>query len=144
MALGVLLSATGCSSAKITDVYMSRDEAARRRTNCFKPEWGHHYVFVEMFSASEQTILTPILRDGANAVIAYDAKDNAELAEFQNFAPGKGEGILLSIELSGPEDPKDSTKRLPLQAGNFTWEFYLDTHSTPDESVRFAVSPDCP
>lgn len=144
MALGVLVSATGCSSAKITDLYMARDADGRRRTECFRPEWSEYHVFIEVFSANEQTIITPILRGAQNEVLPVNWADDSELAKYQNFAPGKGEDILLTIEALGLEDPADNSKRLPLQAGNFTWEFYIDEHSSPDESIAFTVADGCP
>lgn len=140
----LLVGASGCESAKITDIYMARDDGAARRTQCFKPDWGHYFVFVEVFSASEETLLTPILRNADGALVPYDAKDSEELAEFQNLAVGKGKEILIQLEFSGAEDPNDSTKRLPLEGGQFTWEFYLDDHDEADDSITFFVSNDCP
>lgn len=142
LALGLMLC-TGCESAKITDLYMSRDAGARRRTDCFKPEWKHYFVFLELFSASEETIVTPRLRDGGGNLLPVAWKDE-ELAEFENWAPGEGDNIILNIEVTGPEDPNDSDVVLPLTPGNFSWEFYLDDHSDPDDRVEFAVSDLCP
>jgi hypothetical protein len=141
----LLFGATGCESAKITDLYMARDEKGVRRTECFRPEWGHYFVIVEMFSASEDTLLTPFLRNAdTGAPVPYISTGNEELAEFQNLAVGKNEEITITIELTAPEDPNDSTKLLPLESGNFTWEFYLDDHDTPDDAVGFSVSGNCP
>lgn len=140
----LLFGASGCESAKITDLYMARDEAGVRRTECFRPEWGHYFVIVEMFSASEDTLLTPFLRNADTGEgLPYLSEDD-ELAEFQNVAVGKNEKIVVNFELSAAEDPNDSSKRLPLDSGNFTWEFYLDDHDTADDAISFSVSGNCP
>jgi hypothetical protein len=144
LAAFLLVGASGCESAKITDLYMARDEAGVRRTECFRPEWGHYFVIVEMFSASEDTLLTPFLRNADTGEgVPYISKSNDELAEFQNLAVGKNEKIVVNLEFSAPEDPNDTTKLLPLDSGNFTWEFYLDDHDTPDDAVSFSVSGNC-
>jgi hypothetical protein len=100
-------------------------------------------VFVELFSAADDTLIAPRLKDGGNNLIPANW-DNDELEEFQNFAPGKGENILLTIEVKGAEDPNNSDQLLDLTQGNFTWEFYLDDHSDPDDLIEFAVSDQCP
>jgi hypothetical protein len=145
LAAFLLVGVSGCESAKITDVYMSRDEKGVRRTECFRPDWGHYFVIVEMFSASEDTLLTPYLRNADDGTgVPYISTSNDELAEFRNLAVGKNEEIIINLEFSAAEDPNDTTKLLPLDSGNFTWEFYLDDHDTPDDSITFSVSGNCP
>jgi len=139
-----LFGATGCNSAHIKDAYLARDEAGRRKETCFKPEWKHYFVFVEMLSYKEDTLLTPYLVDGNGNGVPIVYEDD-ELAEFGNIAPGKGD-IKLTWEMTGPPlDPENPSAEEtgPLQEGNFSWQFYLNDHSNADEVVNFTVAPGC-
>ncbi len=146
LGLGILATTTGCESAHITDIYIARDEGGRRKTDCIRPEWTHYFVTIKLFSAREDTIVTPVLRDMGTAgtpLVPIQFEDE-ELAEFGSWAPGKGDEILLTIEHRGPEDPNDSQKHLDLPTGYFQWEYYLDDHSEPDDLIPFTIAPACP
>jgi hypothetical protein len=145
LGLWALFGATGCRGAHIKEAYLARDSGGHRKTNCFVPAWGHYFVFVDLLSFKDDTLLTPYLVDddsGNGVAIAYE---DDELAEFGNLAVGKGEANV-AFEMKGPplnpNDPSDNS-RGPLQAGNFTWQFFLDDHSTADESLPFTVSDGC-
>lgn len=168
LALGVVLTAlsgaAGCDSAHIKDVYIARDDSGRRRTNCVRPEYlnasgqptpGHYFVFVEMLSFKDDTIMTPVVRclsdcekvpggpdrfaDGELVPVAWQ---DDELLEFGNMAPGKGD-FTISWEITGPPQGGSTTQNLPLHAGLFEWEFYLNDHRFPDETEQLLVSPKC-
>lgn len=145
-----LTGAAGCESAHIKDVYLSLDNNGRRRSTCIRPfkldgETGNHYwVFVEMLSFKDDTLLTPILRElpSGNFVQLAPAQQTGqnELTEYGNIAPGEGDHIL-SWEILGP--PTSPTEFGPLPVGQFAWEFYLDDHSSPDETIIFYIADNC-
>ena len=148
-----LFGAAGCESAHIKDVYLSLDNTGRRRSNCIRPfkldgtSGNHYWVFVEMLSFRDDTLLTPILREygpaGPGNLIQLEPAQQQgqnELTEYGNIAPGEGDHIL-SWEMLGAKD--SPTTFGPLQVGNFVWEFYLDDHSSPDEQIVFAVNEKC-
>jgi hypothetical protein len=143
--LGLLAATTGCGSSHIRDIYISRDDGGRRQTDCIRPEWTHYFVTIELFSARDDTIVTPVLRETQNTgqLVPIQFEDQ-ELAEFGSWAPGKGDDIKLSIEHKGPEDPNDAQKNLDLPTGYFQWEFYLDDHSEADDFIPFTIAPGCP
>jgi hypothetical protein len=151
----VLLSATGCSSAKIKDVYLSLDSQGHRISTCIRPtkldgtSGNHYWVFVELASFRDDTLLTPLLFGDvcpwgkpSGGICTFDG--TGELQEFGNIAPGKGD-VTISWEMRGPKlPPPNDTQNGPLPVGHFDWQFYVDDHSTPDEHIKHTISPDCP
>lgn len=151
VALLATLGATGCESAHIKDAYVSLDGEGRRlpEDDCIRPTKldgvspNHYWVFVELLSFKEDTILTPVLRDlNAKRYMAWTETEPQadELLEYGNIAPGKGD-FKITWEQLGP--PIGDEKFGPLPEGHYAWEFYLDDHDTADASVEFFVSANC-
>ncbi|MBK7586762.1 MAG: hypothetical protein IPI67_42070 [Myxococcales bacterium] len=151
LALLALAGVTGCESAHIKDAYVSLDGDGRRlpKDGCVRPTKldgatpNHYWVFVEMLSFKDDTILTPVLRDlNSNSYLSWDLTEpqSDEILEYSNVAPGKGDH-KISWEQLGP--PLGSQDYGPLPEGLFAWEFYLDDHDSPDARVEFAVSGNC-
>lgn len=152
IALLCLLGASGCESAHIKDAYVGLDSDGRRRSDCVKSTKNgspnHYFVFVELLSFKEDTILTPVLHciDGPCGAgymsWAQTQPQNSELLEFGNIAPGKSDA-RVSWEQLGPPPTPGQDDYGPLPVGHFAWELYLDDHSTPDERILFTISDDC-
>ncbi len=151
VALLATLGATGCESAHIKDAYVSLDGEGRRLpdNDCIRPTKldgaspNHYWVFAELLSFKEDTILTPVLRNvNDNRYMAWTETEpqSDELLEYGNIAPGKGD-FKITWEQLGP--PIGDEKFGPLPEGLYVWEFYLDDHSSPDATVGFAVSNGC-
>jgi hypothetical protein len=151
VALTATLFATGCESAHIKDAYVSLDGEGRRlpKDSCIRPTKldgvtpNHYWVFVELLSFKEDTILTPVLRHvQENRYVAWTETEPQadELLEYGNLAPGKGD-FKITWEQLGP--PIGDEKFGPLPEGLYAWEFYLDQNSSADARVEFAVSNAC-
>jgi len=151
VALLSIFGAAGCNSSHIKDVYLSLDGEGHRRTNCIRPtkldgvSANHYWVFVEMLSFRDDTLLTPILRHRPDLQIITLVPDQSsgqnELVEYGNIAPGEGDNITISWEMLGA--PIGDNDHEPLPEGAWVWEFYLDDHSSPDERLEFVISPQC-
>lgn len=151
MALLASLGALGCESAHIKDAYVSLDGDGRRlpKDGCIRPTKldgttpNHYFVFVELLSFKEDTILTPVLQDqksGGYLAWTDTEPQNDEILEFGNIAPGKGDHRISWEQLGAP---LEENKFGPLPEGLYAWEFYLDDHSSADARVEFVVSPNC-
>jgi hypothetical protein len=151
VALLAALGATGCESAHIKDANVSLDSDGRRlpKDDCIRPTKldnatpNHYFVFIEMLSFKDDTILTPVLRNvKEDRYMAWtETTPNAdEILEFGNIAPGKGDHSI-SWEQVGPAVGDNDTG--PLPEGVYRWEFYLDDHGSPDALIDFAVSASC-
>ncbi|MCC6666123.1 MAG: hypothetical protein IT375_20375 [Polyangiaceae bacterium] len=151
VALLATVGATGCESAHIKDAYVSLDSDGRRlpKDDCIRPTKldgttpNHYFVFVEMLSFRDDTILTPVLKnvnDGRYMAWAESKPGNDEILEFGNIAPGKGDHVI-SWEQVGP--PVGDNDNGPLPEGLYTWEFYLDDHGSADAVIDFAVAAGC-
>lgn len=149
VALLAISGATGCESAHIKDAYVSLDGEGRRLSNCVRPTKldgatpNHYWVFVELLSFKDDTILTPVLRDmKANRYLSWEESEpqSDEILEYGNVAPGKGDHKITWEQLGPPIGTEDNG---PLPEGYYAWEFYLDDHDSPDARVEFAVSGGC-
>lgn len=151
VALLATLGATGCESAHISDAYVSLDGEGRRlpKNSCIRPTKldgvspNHYWVFIEMLSFRDDTIVTPVLRNiKENRYMAWTETEPQadELLEYGNLAPGKGD-FKVSWEQVGP--PIGQNKYGPLPEGLYSWELYLDDHDSPDATIPFAVSGGC-
>jgi len=151
VALLATSGATGCESAHIKDAYVSLDGEGRRlpKDDCVRPTKldgatpNHYFVFVELLSFKEDTILTPVLRnmDSRNLVPWSETEPQAdEILEYGNVAPGKGD-FKITWEQLGP--PIGDEKFGPLPEGRFRWEFYLDDDGSASATVDFLVNAGC-
>ena len=119
------------------------DNDCIRRTKLDGVTPNHFWVFAELLSFKEDTILTPVLKDdNANRYVAWTETEpqSDELLEYGNIAPGKGD-FKITWEQLGP--PIGDEKFGPLPVGKYTWEFYLDDHDSPDAEVEFYVQDNC-
>jgi hypothetical protein len=153
--LGALLSTlAGCQSAHIKDAYISRDGDGVRRTNCIRPTWMHYYLIVELMSFKDDTLFWPYLyclrgecEDfyGRNEIVAPPFGGGSDdLVEFGNLAPGKSDQDIALEFMEAEIDPiNGQRKQVPLTAGEFRWDLYLDDEDEPRESVALTVDQTC-
>jgi hypothetical protein len=157
LALTLVAGLTGCRSAVITDVYVSRDADAVRRTDCIHTESRAFYVYAEITSYRDDTIVWPLLtvlsgNDEPDTTIPFliagdgqpiyseDTDIGKELNEFGNMAPGKGEGTKLEIALERDLESEPPAPRF--SRGSYRYDFYLNDESTPRESLRWKIDGD--
>lgn len=138
---------SGCDSAHIKDVYLSLDDKGVRRTSCVNSQAQQYHLFIEYLSFREDTLVWPAL----SVVEAVDEPDDPpftfkddELAEFSNWAPGKGEGELrLFLERDLTEVPPPD----PFKRGRFRLDVFLNDESAPRKSLVWDIDSDldkCP
>ncbi len=141
----VLLAATflgGCRSAHIEDVYVARDKAGVRRTDCINANAEQFHIFIEVLSFREDTLVWPIF----SVEEAVDEIPNPpfvfeddELREFGNFAPGKGEFRLsLSSERVSNPSPGEPPPAPYLRA-LYRMDVFLNDDGAPSETLLFTI-----
>ncbi|HMR79765.1 MAG TPA: hypothetical protein PKD61_31875 [Polyangiaceae bacterium] len=149
-----LLAATflgGCNSAKITDVYLAPDADGVRRTSCINTQAEQYYLFIEVLSFRDDTLVWPVLSvvKEVDPVQPFVFKSE-ELREFGNFAPGKGETTLaleIEREKTGEKTPEGDEVTRDYARGLFRMDVFLNDEGAASETLFWTIDDnqdDCP
>ncbi|MBX3127139.1 MAG: hypothetical protein KF718_10500 [Polyangiaceae bacterium] len=151
---GLLLAALGlggCRSAHIVDLYVARDEDGVRRTSCVNANAEDFFVFIEFMSFRDDTLIWPVfgVEKEVDSVpdppFTFGGELSEQLAEFANYAPGKGDGILKIEVLREFKDGEPPPP--PFPRGVFRMDVYLNDEGAPRDSILWTVDDDeakCP
>ncbi|MCB9577523.1 MAG: hypothetical protein H6717_10915 [Polyangiaceae bacterium] len=158
VAITLLASLSGCRSAHIKDLYVSRDADGVRRTKCIHPDASGFYVTAEVLSYRDDTLLWPYVtvlggNDEPDTTLPFvlaqdgqpfydpDSEHGDELNEFGNIATGKGESqITISHERDLEADPPDPR----FSQGSYRIDYYLNDENSPRDGIAFVVNNECP
>ncbi|MFO0663433.1 MAG: hypothetical protein U0174_05750 [Polyangiaceae bacterium] len=142
---GVLLFVpvlASCNALAVTDLYASLDSDGARKKSEFTADAKAVYCVAEVSSGRDDGSILVLVRQ---TKLATGADANRVLAATEGVSsPGSTRGTY-SAQLVATNDKGEKSDELPLPAGKFRCEVFLDSGKEPVRQSEFLIKPSaCP
>lgn len=140
--LAIVPLLASCNALAVTDLYASLDEDGRQKKSEFPADAKGVHCVAEVSSGRDDGAILVLIRQTflGNGVQADRVLAATEGVSSQGSTKAKYSAQLVATDANGK--PKDD---LPLPAGKFRCEVFLDGAKTPEKTSSFLVKPsNCP
>jgi len=131
-----------CNALAVTDLYASLDEDGRQKNSEFPADATGVFCVAEVSSGRDDGAILVLVRQ---TFLADGQQVDRVLAATEGVSSPGSTRAPYSVKLIATDDKGQASDTLPLPAGKFRCEVFLDGSKTAERTSSFVVKPaNCP